>query len=124
VCKPANAGRSEPHDIRVIAESLHAAVPKISMNVVVEPRWHSQELKVPYSRQCETEDDDAAFGNSGVEKSSRMAKRYAMPATARGTKNDGSLVRLKLREQIVSATSKMTPSPYSLCTGVSFTGLP
>src|ERR1700704_1978444 len=64
------------------------------------------------------------FGNSGVDKSSRTAKRYATPATARGMKNDGSPVRLKLREQIVSATSKMAPSPYSLCEGVSFTDLP
>src|ERR1700675_774786 len=64
------------------------------------------------------------FENSGVEKSSRMARRYATPATASGMKNDGSPVRLKFREQIVSATSKMAPSPYSLCEGVSFTGLP
>src|SRR3984893_8906854 len=53
-----------------------------------------------------------------------MARRYATPATASGMKNDGSPVRLKLREQFVSATSKMAPSPYSLCEGVSFTGLP
>src|SRR6266700_2652169 len=64
------------------------------------------------------------FGNSGVDKSSRMARRYATPATARGMKNDGSPMPLKLRELIVSATSKMAPSPYSLCEGVSFTGLP
>src|SRR6266446_5991355 len=64
------------------------------------------------------------FGNSGVEKSSRMARRYATPATARGMKNDDSPVRLKLREQIVRATSKMALSPYILCEGVSFTGLP
>src|SRR2546425_1104528 len=64
------------------------------------------------------------FGNSGVDKSSRMARRYATPATARGMKNDDSPMRLKLREQIVSATSKTAPSPYSLCEGVSFTGLP
>src|SRR5713101_3605481 len=63
------------------------------------------------------------FGNSGVEKSSRMARRYATTATASGMKNDGSPVQLKLREQIVSATSKMAPRPYSLCEGVSFTGL-
>src|SRR5260370_7009346 len=63
------------------------------------------------------------FGNSGVEKSSRMARRYATPATAKGMKNDGSPMRLKLREQMVIATSKMAPSPYSLCEGVSFTGL-
>src|SRR6266446_9416539 len=64
------------------------------------------------------------FGNSGVDKSSRIVRRYATPATARGMKNDGSPVRPKLREQIVSATSKMAPSPYSLYEGVSFTDLP
>src|ERR1700676_1700273 len=64
------------------------------------------------------------FGNCGVAKSSRMAIRYATPATARGMKNDGSPVRLKLHEQTVSATSKMAPSPYSLCEGVNFTGPP
>jgi hypothetical protein len=53
-----------------------------------------------------------------------MASRYATPATARGMKNDGSPVLLKLREQIVIATSKMAPNPYSLRDGVSFTGLP
>src|SRR6266404_4750066 len=63
-------------------------------------------------------------GNSGVDESSRMARKYATPATARGMKNDGSPVWLKLREQTVSATSKMAPSPYILCDGVSFTGLP
>src|SRR6267154_5179568 len=62
--------------------------------------------------------------NSGVEKSSRMAKRYATPATARGMKKDGSPLRPKSREQIVSDTSKMAPSPYNLCEGVSFTALP
>src|SRR5260370_42115412 len=64
------------------------------------------------------------FGNSCVEKSSRIARRYATPATVRGIKNGSSPVRLKLREQIVSATSKMAPSPYNLCEGVSFTDLP
>src|ERR1700681_3951357 len=64
------------------------------------------------------------LGNSRLEKSSRMAKKYATPATAKGMKNDASPVRLKFRAQIVSATSRMAPSPYSLCEGVSFTGLP
>jgi hypothetical protein len=31
---------------------------------------------------------------------------------------------LSLREQIVSATSKVAPNPYSLRDGVSFTGFP
>src|SRR5919108_727464 len=64
------------------------------------------------------------FGNVGVEKSSRMARRYATPATARGIINEGSPMRLNLREQITSDASKMAPSPYSLCDDVSFTGLP
>src|ERR1700676_2145790 len=64
------------------------------------------------------------LGNPGLEKSSRMARRYATPATARGMKNDGSPVRPKLRAQIVSATSKMAPRPYNLCEGGSFTRLP
>src|SRR5260370_40773319 len=64
------------------------------------------------------------IGNAGVEKISRMARRYATTATARGMKNDSSPTRLKLREQIVSATSKMEPSPKSLCEGVRFTRLP
>src|SRR5262245_35330494 len=64
------------------------------------------------------------FGNSGLEKNSRMAKMYATPATTRGLKTENSPLRLKLREQIVIATSKMEPSPYSLCEDVSFTGLP
>src|SRR5262249_526440 len=64
------------------------------------------------------------FGNFGVDKSSRKARRYATPATDREMMNDGSPLRLKLYEQTVSATSKMAPSPYSLCEGVSVTALP
>ena len=47
-----------------------------------------------------------------------------MPAIASGIKNDDSPVRLKLREQTVSATSNVTPSPYNLSEGVSFKCLP
>lgn len=61
------------------------------------------------------------LGNFGVDENSRIASRYATLATASGMRNDGSPVRLKLREQNVSDTSKMPPSPYSLCEGVSFT---
>src|SRR5262249_54022410 len=64
------------------------------------------------------------FGNSGVEKNSRMARRYAMPATPIQIRKDGSPTLLNLREQIASAKSKMAPSPYSLIAGVSFTALP
>src|ERR1043166_8663342 len=64
------------------------------------------------------------FGNFAVDQSARMAKRYAMPATTRGIRNDNSPLRLKLREQIASATNITTPSPYNRCEGVSFTALP
>src|SRR5215469_7017634 len=64
------------------------------------------------------------FGNSGVEKNSRMARRYAMPATPIQIRKDGSPTLLNLREQIASAKSKTAPSPYSLTAGVSFTALP
>src|ERR1700721_3133822 len=63
-------------------------------------------------------------GNLESEKKSRMVSRYAMPATASGMMKDGAPMLLNLREQIVKATSKMAPSPYSLRDGVSFTGLP
>ena len=63
-------------------------------------------------------------GNLGVEKNSRMERRYAMPATASGMMKDGSPTLLSLREQIVSITSKIAPNPYSLRDAVSFTVLP
>ena len=44
-----------------------------------------------------------------------------MPATARGMMKDDSPGLLSLREQMVSATSKTAPSPYTLRDGVSFT---
>jgi len=53
----------------------------------------------------------ARFGKLGVENNSRTVKRYAMPATASGMMNAGPPMSLELREQIVSETSKMTPSP-------------
>ena len=47
-----------------------------------------------------------------------------MPATARRMIEDDSPVLLNLREQIVSVTSKTTPSPYTLRDGVSVTVVP
>ncbi|MDQ1387610.1 MAG: hypothetical protein QOF56_1064 [Acidobacteriaceae bacterium] len=63
-------------------------------------------------------------GNVGVEKNSRIARRYAMPATASGMMKDRSPMLLSLREQIVSAISKVAPNAYSLRDGASFTSLP
>src|SRR5580698_8057331 len=64
------------------------------------------------------------LGNFGVQKNSRMASRYAMPATASGMINDGAPMLLNLREQAVSATSMTTPRTYSLRDGVSFKASP
>src|SRR4051794_23023599 len=63
-------------------------------------------------------------GNLGVEKNSRIAKRYTMPATAKEPMKDGPPLPPELSEQIVSATHKMTPSTHTLLDGVNFTVLP
>jgi hypothetical protein len=49
------------------------------------------------------------FGKLGVERNSRIARRYAIPETASGMRKDGAPRLLNWREQIVSATSKMVP---------------
>jgi len=50
------------------------------------------------------------LGKLSVENNSRTARRYAMPATDSGMRKDGSPILAKFREQIVSETSKTTPS--------------
>src|SRR2546422_1203284 len=64
------------------------------------------------------------FGSICVARNSRIARRYATPATASGTMKAGAPTLLNLREQIVSVTSMIAPSPYSLYEGESFTALP
>ena len=66
------------------------------------------------------------LGNLGVAKNSRIANKYAMPATAREAMKYGPPRSAKEREQIVSATHNVAPSRYTLRTGVrfTFTGLP
>src|SRR4051812_42054621 len=63
------------------------------------------------------------WGNLGVEKNSRTAKRYTIPATADQAMKDGPPLSPKLREQIVRATDNITPSTYTLLDGVTFTVL-
>src|SRR6266852_9361387 len=62
-------------------------------------------------------------GNLGVEKNSRIAKRYAIPASVKEAMKYGPPLSPKLREQIVSATHNVAPSAYTLCSGVIFTVL-
>src|SRR4029077_3160841 len=60
-------------------------------------------------------------GNLGVEKNSRIAKRYAMPASVKEAMKYGPPRSPKLREQIVSATHNVAPTMYTLHAGVIFT---
>jgi len=48
-------------------------------------------------------------GNSGVDRNSRIARRYAMPAATNEARKNGPPLSSQLREQIVSATLKMAP---------------
>src|SRR5262249_2930074 len=65
-----------------------------------------------------------SFEKFGEENSSRIARRYATPATQSGMRKDASPMMLSLREQIVSDMSKTTPSPQSLCDAENFTNSP
>ena len=56
-----------------------------------------------------------------VAKNSRIAKRYAMPATVKEAMKYGPPRSPKLREQMVSATHNVAPSTYTLHSGVIFT---
>ena len=66
-------------------------------------------------------------GNPGVaraprpRKNSRIANRYAMPASVKEAMKPGPPLSPKLREQIVSATHNVAPSMYTLHSGVTFT---
>src|SRR6266542_815732 len=60
------------------------------------------------------------LSNFGVAKNSRMANRYAMPATVKEDMKYGPPLSPKLREQIVSATHKVAPSTYTLHAGLIF----
>ena len=57
----------------------------------------------------------------GVAKNSRIAKRYAIPATVKDAMKYGPPLSPKLRAQIVSAPHNAAPSIYTLHSGVTFT---
>ena len=79
-------------------------------------------MQLPQGRQGETEGDDA-LRKFWRGKELADGKEVRDASNSERNENDGSPMRLKLREQIVSATSNMAPSPYSLCEDESFTGL-
>jgi hypothetical protein len=60
-------------------------------------------------------------GNLGVAKNSRIAKRYAIPASVNDAMKYGPPLSPKLREQMVKATHNVAPSMYTLHSGVLFT---
>src|SRR5713101_4723683 len=59
--------------------------------------------------------------NLDVAKNSRIAKRYATPASVKEAMKYGPPRSPKLREQMVSATHNVAPSMYTLHAGVIFT---
>jgi hypothetical protein len=61
--------------------------------------------------------------NFGAQKNSRIARRYAIPATAKEPRKDGPPRSPKLREQVINARYKIAPSTYTLADGVNFTVL-
>src|ERR1700674_655995 len=63
-------------NIRVIAESLHAAIPNISMNVIIGARRHPKKCNAPHSSQDEPNDDNAS-GNASFKfgRSEKLADR-------------------------------------------------
>src|SRR6266542_1907603 len=62
--------------------------------------------------------------NLRVAKNSRIAKRYATPASVNEAMKYGPPRSPKLREQMVSATHNVAPRRYTLHSGVTFTVLP
>src|SRR6202041_981257 len=68
IVQRASLGRVQPadrsvignHYIRVIAKPLHAAIPEITMNVVIWTWWLQQKWNVPQSSQHQPDDDDVA----------------------------------------------------------------
>ena len=65
--------------IRVVAEPLQAAIPNISMDIVVGARGQPKKFNVPQAAKT-SPTTTTRRGNSGVAKNSRTANRYAMPA--------------------------------------------
>jgi hypothetical protein len=61
------------------------------------------------------------LGNIDVAKNSRIAKRYAIPASVKEAMKYGPPLSLKLREQMVRATHNVAASMYTLHVGVIFT---
>ena len=72
------------HNVRVIAEPLHAAIPNIAANVVIGARRYCLKMQCATLRPSTRPMTITRFGKFGVQKNSRMARRYATPATASG----------------------------------------
>ena len=119
--QPLNGRIAGNDKIGVVAEPLQAAIPNIAMNIIIGARGQPKKFNVPHSSQDEPNDDNAPRKSSGLAKNSRIAKRYAMPASVKEAMKYGPPRSPKLCEQMVSATHNVTPSMYTLCAGVVFT---
>ena len=81
------SGRIAGNDkIGVVAKPLQAAIPNISMNIIINARGSPKKLNVPHSRKDEPM-TTTHRGNVGVAKNSRIAKRYTTPASVKEAMN-------------------------------------
>jgi hypothetical protein len=58
--QPPSGGIAGNDNIRVVAEPLQAAIPNISMDIIIGARGHPKKFNVPHSSQDEPNDDNAS----------------------------------------------------------------
>ena len=58
--QPLSGGIAGNDNIGVVAEPLQAAIPNISMNIIIGARGHSKKFNVPHGSQDEPNDDNAS----------------------------------------------------------------
>ena len=66
--QPLRGGVAGNDNIGVVAEPLQAAIPNVSMNIIIGARGHPKKFDVPNSSQDEPNDDNASGKCWGSEK--------------------------------------------------------
>jgi hypothetical protein len=66
--QPLSGGIAGNDKIGVVAKPLQAAIPNISMNIIIGARGHPKKFDVPHSSQDEPNDDNASGEWWGSEK--------------------------------------------------------
>src|SRR5271165_7047000 len=116
-------GRIAGNDkIGVVPEPLQATIPNISMDIILGAQG-SRRNAMFHAAASTSPITTMRRENPGVAKNSRIAKRYAMPASVNEAMKYGPPLSPKLREQTVSATHNVMPRKYTLHSGVTFTVL-